>query len=93
MKKTVGNMSVDEFDASVRKVVYEIVDKVVEQKIKEIRPPWVDQMLELLDASAGNYKKVDEAQVILTGKQSEQSDQLDNHEHRLEKIEKHIFKN
>lgn len=59
------------------------LEQKIEDKILDIRPPWVDKMLELLDIAAGNYKKVDEAQELLSGRQSEQ-------EERITKIETHL---
>lgn len=85
MKQKNGDWTKDTFK--------EEVENIVEEKLRTVKPYWVDRMMELLDKSAGNYKKVDETQELLSGRQSEHSDTLEEHETRLQKLEKTVFKN
>ena len=94
MKQKIGDWTEEQFETKVKKivtdVVQDVVDETVERKLREIRPPWVDRMLELLDISAGNYKKVDESQELLTERQSEQSEEIEALDIRVSKVEKKL---
>ena len=46
-----------------------------------------EEVIERLDSIAGSIKKFDEEQTILSYRVSEHTDQLENHEKRIKKIE------
>lgn len=52
--------------------------------------PSKDLFLGWMDKLMGELNKIREQQEILTGRASEHSDKLENHETRIEKLEKHF---
>lgn len=57
-----------------------VVEEIVEKKIEETRPKWVDSMLSAGDKAAGYFKKFDEEKTILAG-------QVEDLDERVQKIE------
>lgn len=82
MKQKIGDWPEDVFKQKV--------EEVVEEKLKTVKPYWVDKMQETLDKMAGDYKKVDEEQTLLSGKQSEHSDAIEELDTRVTTIEHHL---
>jgi hypothetical protein len=56
------------------------MDKKLDEKFRKV--------LELLDRSAGDYQKFDEEKTILSGRQSEHSDEIEELRNRILKLER-----
>lgn len=89
MKKKVGDMDEKEFETLIVRIVRSVVNEIVEEKIEKTKPYWADKMMTALDKAAGNYKKIDQEQTLLSGRQSEHSDDIEDLTKRVGRIEKH----
>lgn len=67
------------------KSIEEIVDEKIGQKTKLL--PSKDDFFSKMDELMGELKHIREAFDLLTGRQSENSDKLDDHEERIKKLE------
>ena len=50
----------------------------------------LDKIITMLETSSGNLKRMDEEHTILSGRQSEHSDELEYHDQRINTIEKKL---
>ena len=64
----------------------EIHDQELERRIR-------DPLMEKLDALLKEIRDSRDEQILLSGKQAEHSDELEDHDGRIKKLEKIVFKN
>jgi len=69
-----------------RSVGSEDIQKIVKEEIKHL--PSKDDFFGKMDEVMGELKTIREEITLLGGRQSESSDQLENHEDRILKLEK-----
>lgn len=62
-----------------------LIEEKLEEKIKHL--PTKDELYEKLDGLMGELKAMREATELITGRVSVHSDQLENHEGRISKLE------
>lgn len=84
------NRNIIPLDIATKPFVKRVIDEAVEdaklglrQEIKKNH----EETMEKLDSIMGEFKKFDEEHTLLSYRFSEHSDQLENHEGRLKKIE------
>jgi len=65
------------------------IQKIVKEEIKHL--PSKDDFFGKMDEVMGELKTIREEITLLGGRQSENSDQLENHEDRISKLEKSHF--
>lgn len=80
------------------------VRKIIADELKKTKPDWVekitrkvtesvakfkDEILTVLDKVIGELKTIREEQIIMSGRQSEHSDTIEDHDTRLKKLESH----
>lgn len=63
------------------------IQKLIKDEIKYL--PSKDEFYDKMDEVMGELKSIREELILITGRQAEHSDQLDNHEERITKLEKH----
>lgn len=67
------------------------VKKIVHEEFENTKPKWLveklDKLYEMLDKIAGGIKDFREEQDIMGNRVSEHSDELENHDLRLKKLE------
>lgn len=68
-----------------RDEVRTIVKEELDAKIKNL--PTKDEFFTRMDKLSGEYKKIDEAEILHTGTVSEHTDTLENHDQRITALE------
>jgi len=71
----------------VKKTVEDAVDNLHQEMKQEMKENH-NEVMNKLDSIAGSIEKFDEEQTALSYRVSEHTDQLENHEKRIKKIEK-----
>lgn len=71
----------------VKKTVEEATDNLRNELTKKMGG-YHNEVMKKLDSIAGSIKKFDEEQTALSYRVSEHTDQLENHEKRIKKVEK-----
>jgi len=88
VKKTVEEAKI-ELTGKIEETRTELTGKI-ENLQKEMGAKH-NEVMDKLDSIAGSIKKFDEEQTALSYRVSEHTDQLENHEKKIKKIEKTIF--
>lgn len=82
MKKKVGVLTEADWQR-LREEVRPILEEIVEKT----RPAWVDSMLSTGDKAAGYFKKFDEEKTVMSGQISQNTDDIEEIDQRVKKIE------
>ena len=82
MKKKVGILNEIDWQR-LREEVRPILEEIVENT----KPKWAESVLSAADKAAGDYKKFEEEKTVLSGQVSEHTDQIEDIDERVKKIE------
>ena len=84
------NKNIIPVDVATKSFVKEVVEEAVEdvkQGLRKEMKTYHEKTIEKLDSIMGEFKKFDEEHTLLSYRVSEHSDQLEEHEGRLKKLE------